>query len=184
MSIGPLDIATQQEAIDDVSFTNGDTPANVRIYSSQDLPDVPDRAQRGTRLTRSAAAVIEGLGSIFGTQYRFFDSPNAAQYGDGFVLRGRRPGVAYIRATEGDAAPLVVAGHETYHTFTPQERTRFSAAIDPYVDASDDAQLEFLGSYTGGKYRDKINQLRQSGVPGSDILDAVLAQAQQDGARP
>lgn len=177
----PVSVAAREEAVQDVAFANGDEPANVRVFSSQDLPDGPSGNQRGAGLTRSAAAVIEGLGRIFGTQYRFYDSPNAATRGDGFVLRGRRPGVAYVRAVEGDAAPLVVAGHETYHTFTPAERARFSAAIEPFVDASDTALLSFLSDYTGGRYQAKTLQLVQAGVSPTEVIESVIAQAQQDG---
>lgn len=179
--VDPAAVAAREEAIQDVAFANGDEPANVRVFSSQDLPDGPSGNQRGAGLTRPAAAVIEGLGRLFGTQYRFYDSPNAATRGDGFVLRGRRPGVAYVRATEGDAAPLVVAGHETYHTFTPAERARFSAAIEPFVDVSDVAQLAFLSDYTGGRYQAKVVQLVQAGVAPTEVIDAVIDQAQQDG---
>lgn len=177
----PVTVAARKEAVQDVAFANGDEPANVRVFSSQDLPDGPSGNQRGAGLTRSAATVIEGLGRIFGTQYRFYDSPNAATRGDGFVLRGRRPGVAYVRAVEGDAAPLVVAGHETYHTFTPAERARFSAAIEPFVDASDTALLSFLSDYTGGRYQAKALQLVQAGVSPTEVIESVIAQAQQDG---
>lgn len=177
----PATVAAREEAVQDVAFANGDEPANVRVFSSQDLPDGPSGNQRGAGLTRSAATVIEGLGRIFGTQYRFYDSPNAATRGDGFVLRGRRPGVAYVRAVEGDAAPLVVAGHETYHTFTQAERARFSAAIEPFVDASDTALLSFLSDYTGGRYQAKALQLVQAGVSPTEVIESVIAQAQQDG---
>jgi hypothetical protein len=174
-------LAARQEAVEDVAFANGDDPANVQIYTSQDLPDGPAGNQRGAGLTRSAATVIEGLGRVFGTQYRFYDAPGAAARGDGFVLRGRRDGVAYLRATEGDAAPLVVAGHETYHTFSPQERTRFSAAIEPFVDASDTALVSFLSDYTGGRYKTKIAKLVKSGVTPDQIIESVMGQASQDG---
>ncbi|CAH1747854.1 protein of unknown function [Thauera humireducens] len=178
---GPVGVARRDEAVQDVAFANGDDPANVRVFSSQDLPDGPSGNQRGADLSRSAASVIEGVGRIFGTEYRFYDSPNSEARGDGFVLRGRRPGVAYVRAVEGDAAPLVVAGHETYHTFTSAERARFSAAIEPYVDASDVALLSFLSDYTGGRYRAKATELVRVGVSPTEVIDSVIAQAQQDG---
>lgn len=94
--VDPAAVAAQEAAVQDVAFANRDEPANVQFFSSQDLPDGPPGNQRGAGLTRPAAAVIEGLGRILGTQYRFYDSPNAATRGDTFVLRGRRPGVAYV----------------------------------------------------------------------------------------
>lgn len=179
--VDDVGLAKRQEAIEDVALATGDNPADVQVFTSQDLPDGPAGNQQGAGLTRSAAAVIEGLGRVFGTEYRFYDAPGAADRGDGFVYRGRRDGVAYIRAVEGDAAPLVVAGHETYHTFTSAERARFSAAIEPFVDVSDVAQLTFLSDYTGGRYQQKVVQLIQAGVTPSEAIDSILAQAQQDG---
>lgn len=172
-------VASTQQAAETVASANGDRVEDVSIYTAQDLPDTAARGERGSRLSRAQASVIEGMGRIFGTQYRFYDSPNAAQLGDGFIIRGDR--TAFVRAVEGDAAPLVVAGHETYHGLSKAERARFSAAINPYVDASDDAQLAFLSDYTTGKYKDKILKLHASGVTSGEILDAIIEQAKQDG---
>jgi len=174
-------VASTQQAAETVASANGDRVEDVSIYTAQNLPDAAARGERGSRLSRAQASVIEGMGRIFGTQYRFYDSPNSAKQGDGFVLRSDGGRTAFVRAVEGDAAPLVVAGHETYHGLSKAERARFSAAINPYVDASDDAQLAFLSDYTTGKYKDKILKLHASGVTSGEILDAIIAQAKQDG---
>jgi ribosomal protein S18 acetylase RimI-like enzyme len=111
---------------------NGKQLELQRVRASE-LPETASAARGGKalRVTKAQAAMLRGIGALFGKKVEFFSDPSNT-VGDGFVVPGAS-GLIYLNEATG-ISPLAVFGHELMHQLKA-DNPKAHAALEAVVAA-------------------------------------------------